>query len=344
MLKRYFYSWVTILLLLLAVIAFLSIQQGSISLTFAQIIAIFAHLMGIETNTPFTMLQQSVVMEIRLPRTILGILVGSSLAICGVTMQGLFRNPLADPTLIGVSSGASLAAVTMIVLGHSLFAPVTQWLGFYALPIAAFIGGFITTFLVYQLAKLENGETSVATLLLAGIAINAFCSALIYVLIYLADNNQLRTLSLWQMGNLANATWTEILICLPIILVTTSLLLNYGRALNALLLGEREAHYLGFNTTRLIRRLLTLVALTVGTTVAIAGIIGFVGLIVPHLLRLLLGANHRLLLPASLLLGAILLVSADILARLLVAPAELPIGILTALLGAPFFIALLKRH
>lgn len=341
MLKRYFYWLIVILLFLLCTVSLFSIQQGTVALTFEQIIAIFAHMMGIQTSTHFTPLQQAVVLDIRLPRTLLGIVVGSSLAICGVAMQGLFRNPLADPTLIGVSSGASLAAVTMIVLGNSLLAPIVQSLGFYALPIAAFIGGFITTFLVYHLAKLDNGETSVTTLLLAGIAINALTSSMTHILIYLANNDQLRTLTLWQMGNLANTTWTEIFSCLPFLLITAILLLTYGRALNALLLGEREAHYLGFDTTRLTRHLLILVALTVGVTVAVAGIIGFIGLVVPHLLRLLLGANHRLLLPTSLLLGAILLVSADICARLLVAPAELPIGILTAMLGAPFFIGLL---
>lgn len=287
---------------------------------------------------------QVIVWEIRLPRLLLGLLLGAALAVGGAMMQGLFRNPLADPGLLGIASGAALAAVAVIVLGNSLLLGLTTWLGLYTLPIAAFIGGLLTTLLVYGLAQTQRGRTSIATLLLAGIAINAFNGALLGLLTYIADDQQLRTLTFWSMGSLAAAGWQEVALVAPWLLVLLLILPWYAKALNALLLGETEAQYLGFAVERIKTLLLVITALLVGLSVSLAGIIGFIGLVVPHLVRLLLGPDYRSLLPASLLLGAWLLTSADLLARLIIIPAELPIGLLTAGIGGPFFLWLLWRQ
>lgn len=282
-------------------------------------------------------------MEIRAPRVALGMLVGAGLAMTGATIQGLFRNPLADPGLIGVSSGAALAAVSVIVLGATAFQGLSHTLGAYTLPLAAFIGSLLVTGLVYRLANVE-GRTDIATMLLAGIAINALLGAATGLLTYAANDAQLRTLTFWLMGSLGSATWTQVFTALPLILLPVLILPWFAPALNAVLLGEAEAGHLGFNLERIKQVLIILVALIVGTAVALTGVIGFVGLVVPHLLRLAFGPDHRLLLPASALLGASLLLLADLIARTVVNPAELPIGIITALLGGPFFLWLLNRY
>ena len=279
--------------------------------------------------------------QIRLPRTLLGLLVGSVLALCGVAMQGLFRNPLADPGLIGVSSGAALGASIAIVGGAALgglpeaFAP-------YLLSLFAFIGGLGVTALVYRLGR-RDGETNVATMLLAGIALTALAGAAIGLFTYLADDATLRTLTFWNLGSLNGASYQRLW---PLLLVAVGVALWLPRrahALNALLLGESEARHLGIEVEKLKRELVFCTALGVGAAVAAAGLIGFIGLVVPHLVRLLAGPDHRVLLPASLLAGASLLLFADLIARLALAPAELPIGIVTAFIGAPFFLFLLVR-
>lgn len=282
----------------------------------------------------------SIILSIRLPRVALALLVGGGLAIAGATMQGLFRNPLADPGLIGVSSGAALAAVAMIVLGEGALAGL---FGRFALPLAAFAGSLATTWLVYRLARC-GGRTHIHTMLLAGIAINALCGAAIGVLVYLADDAQLRSLTFWQMGSLGRASWAEVWVCAAIMLPAIALLLTQARALNALVLGEDEARYLGVDVERCGHLATVLCALLVGAGVAVSGMIGFVGLVVPHLIRLLIGPDHRGVLPGALFAGGALLVAADMGARTVAAPAELPIGLLTAAIGAPFFLGLLLRQ
>jgi len=282
-----------------------------------------------------------IVGQIRLPRALLGLCVGAVLALSGVAMQGLFRNPLADPGLIGVSSGAALGAALAIV-GGAAFGGLPSALAPYLLSACAFAGGLGVTALVYRLGR-RDGQTSVATMLLAGIALTALAGAAIGLFTYLADDATLRTLTFWNLGSLNGASYARLW---PLLLVTAAVALwlpRRARALNALLLGESEARHLGFAVERLKRELVFCTALGVGAAVAAAGMIGFIGLVVPHLMRLLVGPDHRLLLPASALAGASLLLLADLLARLLLAPAELPIGIVTALLGAPFFIYLLLR-
>lgn len=327
---------------LLLLSALLALSIGAVAIPFSQIIAILAQALG----WPVAELDGGhalVLLDIRAPRVLLGILVGGGLAISGATIQGLFRNPLADPGLIGVSSGAAMAAVIVIVLGATVLSGLTELLGAYTLPITAFLGSLAVTILVYRLSTV-NGRTDMATMLLAGIAINAIMGAGTGLLTYAADDAQLRTLTFWSMGSLGNATWPQILTALPLVLLPMVLLPFFAPALNAVLLGEAEAGHLGFNLERTKRILVVLVALIVGTAVALSGVIGFVGLVVPHLLRLALGPDHRFLLPGSALLGASLLLLADLLARTLVAPAELPLGIITAVIGGPFFLWLLLRY
>tara|TARA_R110000851_G_scaffold11024_5_gene38992 strand:+ start:771 stop:1817 length:1047 start_codon:yes stop_codon:yes gene_type:complete len=286
--------------------------------------------------------QVLIIEHIRLPRTLMGILVGATLALTGAAMQGLFRNPLADPGLIGVSSGAALGAALMIVLGSSLLSALPSFVLPYATVLGAFAGGVITTWLVYRLGQSVQG-TSVASMLLAGIAIAAISGAVIGMLSYLADDAMLRTLTFWNMGSLGSANYQRVAVLALCCALVWWRLPRQAKALNALLLGESEARHLGVDVERVKRELVLLTALGVGACVAAAGLIGFVGLVVPHLVRLLLGADHRRVLPVSMLLGASLLLLADVGARLLIAPAELPLGIITALLGAPFFLALLMR-
>jgi iron complex transport system permease protein len=277
-------------------------------------------------------LYRTVLIDIRLPRILLSIIVGAGLAISGCTMQALFRNPLAEPGLLGISSGAALGAVMAIVLGFS---------GLYAVSISAFIGALIAIICAWQLGQRFS---QIAGLLLAGIAINAIAGSLTGLLTYFASDDELRSLTFWSMGSVASANWNTIALLSPVVLILSLLILRDWRALNALLLGERESLHLGFNLPVLKRRLVILVALLVGVIVAACGTIGFVGLVVPHLVRMMLGPNHRTLLPFSFLVGAILLLLADWLARLVVSPAELPIGVVTSLIGGPFFMFLLFRR
>ncbi len=284
-----------------------------------------------------------IVLQVRLPRLLLGLLVGAALACSGALMQGLFRNPLADPGLVGVSAGAALAAAITIVAGDALLAPWIGPLPFSALPIGAFIGGLITTWGLYLVAT-RQGRTSIAVMLLAGVAFGAMSGAIIGFLAYLSDDRQLRDLSFWSLGSLSGATWTKVAAATPLILPVLLLTPFLARGLNALALGEAEAFHLGVPVQRVKAVAIMLVAVAVGASVACAGMIGFVGIVVPHVLRLTAGPDHRMLLPGSALLGAALLVSADTVARTVAAPAELPIGILTAAFGAPFFLWLLLRR
>jgi iron complex transport system permease protein len=283
---------------------------------------------------------RTVVGEIRLPRVALGLLVGAALAASGAAMQGLFRNPLADPGLVGVSAGAACGAVSAIVLGHGLRAP--DWAMPWLLPATAFAGSLATMATIHRLS-MHEGQPAVATMLLCGIAINALAGALTAFLVFLANDQQARDVTFWLMGSLGAATWAKVAVIAAGVLPGLVCLPAAARALDALLLGEAEAGHLGHDVGRVKTQVVLIVTLMVGLAVAFTGVIGFVGLIVPHALRLVAGPGHRFLLPASALMGGALLVLADLAARCVVAPAELPIGILTALLGAPFFLWLLLR-
>ncbi|WP_421190717.1 FecCD family ABC transporter permease [Aeromonas enteropelogenes] len=323
---------------LLALLLLGSLATGPMALTMSE--SIKALFVGQESGIAAHKLL--IVQEIRLPRTLLCIAVGGILGLCGAVMQGLFRNPLADPGIIGVSGGAALGAALAIVLLTPLNQQWQATLGIGLLPLLAFLGGALTTTLVYLLGTREGG-TSVTVMLLAGVAITALSGAVIGLLTYLANDQMLRDLSLWQMGTLAAGKPADVALALLTLAILIWLFLRDANPLNALLLGEGEARHLGVDVQALKRRLILLTAAGVGVAVAVSGMIGFVGLVVPHLVRLMAGPNHVRLLPLSALLGAALLLGADMLARTLLAPAELPVGIITALLGAPFFIWLLIK-
>lgn len=278
-----------------------------------------------------------VLLKLRLPRMLLGAFVGAALALSGTIMQGLFRNPLADPGLIGVSSGAALAAVTLIALGSSLAAPVMTALGVYALPVAAFGGGLAATYVLVFIAQ-RSGTLVTSTLLLSGIAISAFSGAMTGLLAYASDDRELRDLTLWSMGSLAGANWDKVIAVLPFAVLLAVMLPRSVRALNGLLLGEAEAYHLGIDVEAEKRRCVLLTALSTGAAVAVAGIVGFVGIVIPHLVRLMVGPDHRLVLPLGAIVGAALVLCADVAARMLVRPAELPLGLVLAVVGAPLFL------
>lgn len=284
-----------------------------------------------------------VLLDIRLPRTLLALFVGAALAVSGAMMQGMFRNPLADPGLVGVSAGAALAAVTVIAFSSGFAAPLTSTLGMHALPVAAFCGGLSVTALLVALSGGPR-QLSTAGLLLAGLAIGALAQALMGLVAYLSDDRALRDLTLWTLGSFAGASWSKLLGVLPFAALALLLLPRLVRGLNGLLLGEAEAFYLGIDTQKTKYLVVFATAALVGSAVAVAGIIGFVGIVVPHIIRIAVGPDHSVLLPASALLGAILTIAADIVARTLVAPAELPVGIVMALIGAPFFLHLILRR
>ncbi|WP_372712454.1 FecCD family ABC transporter permease [Bartonella machadoae] len=281
-----------------------------------------------------------VLIDIRLPRVMLGLLIGSALAVSGVLMQGLFRNPLADPGIVGVSAGAGLGAVLTIVIGIAFPASLAPFLEPYKVIIGAFFGGLLSTIVLYTIAT-HHSFTSIATMLLAGIALGALSSAVMGILIFIANDQQLRDITFWNLGSLAGATWLKVWLILPFICVGLLFSPLLSRALNALALGEAVAGHIGFNIQWVKNISILLVALMCGSAVAMSGGIGFIGIVVPHILRQLIGPDHRYLIPCSALLGAALLIFADTFARLIVAPAELPIGIVTALFGAPFFLWIL---
>lgn len=323
-----------ILLIALPVAAALSLSAGPLVLTLPQIAAALGW-----GQAPLQDFEAIAVTELRLPRLALALLIGSALAVSGAAMQGLFRNPLAEPGLAGISGGAALGAVAMIVLGTPLGWVAAAGPGL-AVSAAAFVGAALAAAAVARLAQVD-GHTRIGTLLLAGLAVNAIAGAGIGFLAQIADDLALRSLTFWMFGSLGKAGWSDIAVAAPLILVPQWLILRDARALDALLLGEAAAGHLGVDVEQLKRRQLAMIVLAVGTAVSLAGIIGFVGLVTPHLIRLWAGPGHRYLLPACALLGALLLTLADLLARSLLAPGELAVGILTTLIGGPFFLALL---
>jgi iron complex transport system permease protein len=325
-------------LLILLVSFVLSLGMGAVSLAPSQVVHVLSNALRGEVAGPDAL----VILQVRLPRVVLGLAVGAALAVSGAVMQGLFRNPLADPGLVGVSAGAALAAAATIVLGPILAMLLSIQLPAVTLPLAAFFGGLGTTLALYLISTKE-GRTSITTMMLAGIALQALANALLGLLAYLSDDRQLRDITFWTLGSLGGASWEKVATALPFLLPSIFAMPVLAKGLNAFALGEAEAFHLGIRTQWLKGAAVILVAISVGASVATAGIISFVGIIVPHLCRFAFGADHRRLLPASALLGASLLSVADCIARTIVTPAELPISILTAVIGAPFFLWLLLR-
>ena len=330
--RRIVIAWVYLALSLAAVVLLLaSISMGTISISISDIVGA---LLGAEGKEQTSL----VVNQIRLPRALLAALVGAVLGLCGAASQGLFRNPLADPSLIGVTSGASMGASAVIVLSGTAISPV---LGLSLVSMGAFVGGIAAVWLVY---RLSNYGASVASMLLAGIAITYLASSTTSLFEYYADYEMLRRISLWRMGGLDGANYLQVSCAAFALLLLVVTLPRYSSALNALLLGESEARYLGVNVISLKRSVVVLIAAGMGVAVAIGGAIGFVGLVVPHVIRMIVGPDHKHLLPLTALAGACLLLLADLLARSLVSPSELPVGVITAFIGAPLFIALLRHR
>jgi iron complex transport system permease protein len=283
-----------------------------------------------------------VFMNIRLPRLLLGVAAGAALGMSGALMQGLFRNPLADPGLIGVSSGAALAAGMTIVLGSMWFPDMPRTLGSWTLVFMAFLGSLFVTVLVYALSQ-QDGTTRVGIMLLAGVAVNALAGAGLGYLTFLATDEQLRNIQFWLLGSLGGARWSAVVLVFSIVLAALAAGLTLARPLNAIALGETQAALLGVPVERVKRFAVLVTALAVGAVTATTGIIGFIGLVAPHCVRLVAGPNHRIVLPGSALLGAALVLAADSVARTMVKPAELPLGVLTAFVGVPFFLLLLRH-
>jgi iron complex transport system permease protein len=316
----------------LAAAAAYALSRGAIPVSGGDLLAVLA---GREGPTPW---QRTLILDVRLPRVVAGLLVGGGLAVSGATLQGLFRNPLADPGVIGVSSGASLGAVLAMYLG---LAAVSSW----SVPAGSIAFAAAAAFVVYASAS-RRGRTPVGSLLLAGIAVGSFASALTSFVLSVAldEYEQGRQTFRWLMGGLEARNWHEVALVGPPTLVGAAIMLASVRELDALVLGEVEASAVGVDVHRVRRRLVLATSLVVGSAVAVSGVIGFVGLVIPHVLRLLVGPVHAVLLPASLIYGAAFLVTADALARTLLAPEEIRLGVVTALIGAPFFLFLLLRR
>lgn len=326
---------------LLVILILLALTVGAVAIEFTSLGQwLHARLYGLAVPDKQT---QLIVEALRLPRALLAAGVGALLAICGAAAQGLFRNPLADPALIGVSAGAAAGASLVIVfLGNTL---VAGWFGVSLISLGAFAGAILVVVAVYRLATHQReGTTSVATMLLAGVAFSYLAGSLSNVLKFISNNDQLRQLSLWHMGGLEAANFTQVGLIASVLLVVGGCLYGQYKALNALLLGESEARHLGINVKRVKGRVIVCIAAGVGVAVALSGVVAFIGLVVPHMVRMLLGPNHKYLLPMSACVGAMLLVLADTLARTIIAPTELPVGLMTAVLGAPVFISLLRHR
>lgn len=330
------------LALLVLISILISVCLGAVKISPGQVWSMLLFNSGLANTKLYTDQQWLVLINLRLPRIVMGILIGSGLAVAGASIQGLFRNPLAEPGLIGVSSGATLFATLTIVFGSRLLAGAGNY-GYYLLSAAAFTGAMLTTLLVYRMA-MHRGITKITSLLLTGIAMNAFAFALTGLLTYISTDEQLRNITFWSLGSLGGASWTAVFSILPFIIIPVAILSVMGKAFNALALGEVQAAHLGFHTHRIKYLVVILSTLIVGASVAAAGMIGFIALVIPHLLRLGVGADNRFILPGSALLGAALLSLADLLSRTIVAPAELPIGVVTALAGSPVFIYMISSQ
>jgi iron complex transport system permease protein len=331
-----------VIIILLAALFFLAVISATFGAAKISVAHLAAALFQVGDDQASSARDQLILLSIRLPRLAIASVVGALLAGAGALMQGLFRNPLADPGLVGVSAGAGLAVAATIVIGDKAL-PVPMMGLPYLLPVAAFLGALATTSLLYRIAT-SQGRTSIATMLLAGLALGALAGAGTGLLVFLADDRQLRDITFWMLGSLAGATWPKVLVIAPFLALLLLSFVVVSRGLDLLVLGEAEAFHMGVSVERLKFTLIVLVAGAAGAAVSVSGVIGFVGIVVPHLLRLIIGPGHRLLLPASAAGGAILLVTADTFARTIAAPAEVPIGIVTAILGAPFFLLLLLKQ
>jgi iron complex transport system permease protein len=338
MLKKNKFIFTALSILLIGVML-CAIAFGAVAISLPEIFSAVKHFLQGENPAN---IHEGVFLQIRLPRVLLCAITGAILAVSGVLMQGLFRNPIVEPGLLGTSAGAAFGSSVIFVLSANFSPNVKATMGPFLVPLFAFIGGLVATYLVYSLSK-QSKKVSVTSLLLIGIAVNAVGLSGTGFMSYIARDPQARSITFWNLGTFSGASWIQFFIVLTVAVFVFIVSLRYSKQLNALMLGEEEASYLGVHTEKLKTRIMLLNAAMVSVATAFVGVISFMGLIVPHVMRLLIGSDNKKLLPASMLAGAILLTLADMGARLLLAPAEIPIGIITSLVGAPVFIILLKR-
>ena len=326
----------------LIIISLISTTIGPVKISILQIVDILFDSININTNLSSSEISQAfktVVIDIRLPRILMGIIVGIALGISGAILQGLFRNPLIDPGFIGVSSGAAIGAMFVIMFSQLIAIENNFYIQF-LLPVFAMSGGLVTTILVYKMSQM-SGKTNIMAMLLSGIAVNAFSGSIIGFLVYRASDMELRSFTFWTLGSLDNSNWLIVSIAFILILIPIIISTRLRKKLDVFMLGDAEAGYLGLNIEKLKKKIILIAALMVGTTVAFCGMIGFIGLVTPHLVRLIMGPSHKTLIFGSAILGAIILILADFISRIIIAPAQLPIGIITSALGAPFFLWLI---
>lgn len=332
--------YLIISVLLLAVLAVVSLYMGVYEFENTSFFDLFKGLIANDGSVSDS--DRFVMMELRLPRIIMSVLIGSALAVAGTCLQGMYRNPLATPDLIGITAGASFFASAAIVLGVHIKPYVPEFVHFSMISFMAFVGAFLTMTLVYAVSTI-NGKTNIVVMLLSGMAITALGFSMTGFIIYLAKDEQLRDLTFWNLGSLAGANWVKIGILGVVIVFSYSILITKGKALNALMLGEKDAAHLGINVEPTKKQIILLSALIVGTSVSFAGTISFAGLIVPYILRIVFKSNYHIVLPLSAVVGSVLLLTADTISRTIAPPSEIPIGILTAFMGAPIFMAILMK-
>ncbi|MCZ8516383.1 iron ABC transporter permease [Paenibacillus filicis] len=337
--NRRLWIWGSALFALLLLASTAALSVGTVRVPFGEVWGmVFRHLPLVGDGIPvkWSEAAEQIIWKVRLPRVILGMLVGASLGLAGASFQGVLRNPLADPYTLGVSSGASAGAAFLILFGFQF-----AWLGQWTVPVVAFAAGSASLVTVLLLARTQ-GKLRMESVILAGVVMQAFLGAFVSLMVALSKT-VINEIIFWTMGSLALRGWSYTLVLLPYLAIGAAVLLGFGRSMNLLAVGERQAAYLGVNVER--TKLVVLIASTLITAaaVSVSGVIAFVGLIVPHLLRLLVGPDYRLLLPLSLLGGAAYVVIADMLARTVLSPTEIPLGVVTAFLGAPFFAYLLRR-
>ena len=329
--------------ILLALSMLCAIRTGAVDITFREIFLSISHALGLNTSDKVQPIIEGLFLQIRLPRVLLCVIVGAGLSVSGALMQALFRNPIVEPGLIGTSSGAAFGAALIFVVGKSFFAQFSHVLGIFILPLSAFIFSLIATFLVYRFSS-TKGKITTATMILVGVAINAIAASCTGFLSYIARDPQARSITFWNLGTFSGANWDSVCLVYAVTIPSILLVLRYSKALNALLLGEEEAGYLGVDTEKLKIKVIVLNTLIVAVGTSVVGVIGFVGLIVPHLLRMIKTSDNSFLIIGSIFVGAIIMNIADMTSRIIIAPAELPIGIVTSFVGAPVFIWILRRQ
>jgi iron complex transport system permease protein len=331
-------TWTPVLCLagLLVCVGVAALAIGSVNVPFEQTVALLLHQLHLNDEVTWTPMQATIILQVRLPRVLMAALVGGGLALSGTVMQGIFQNPMADPGLLGVSSGAALGAVLALTLGWA----AQHYL---VLPGFAFLAGLAAAGLVYALAT-SGGKTPVATLLLSGVALSSLSAALTSFILTRSRESMIREILFWLMGGLEASTWEHVHLTTPVVLLGVVLILLFSRDLDILLCGDQRALTLGVDAQWCRLLLLTLATAVTAVVVSLSGTVGFVGLIVPHMLRLLVGPQHHRLLPVSFLGGALFLILADLVARVLVRPQEVRLGIITAFVGVPFFLYLLRTQ